>query len=150
MHSYWNIPGEARFQPFFPSLTFFFFPFSSFLYYTQSKHTLRSASCPDTASCAGFNSDLCFQSSTRWSVKDFQPCLQADSRRGQQLVRGAMRFLPRGSDREANGGNRCGKSAPPLHPACRSKAAKKQIWALFRCGGNNCLVLLMEKGCWSW
>lgn len=60
-------------------------------------------------------------------MKDFQPCLKADSQRGQQLVHRAMRFLPHGSEREVNGGNRCGKSLP----AYRSKAAKSRFGLFF-------------------
>lgn len=50
-------------------------------------------------------------------------CLQADSQRGQWLVHGAMHFLPHGSEREANGGNRCGKSPPPQAIAQKQQKA---------------------------
>lgn len=37
---------------------------------------------------------------------------------------------------------------PPA--ACLSEAAKSRFGLFFSCGGNDCLVLLMEKGCWFW
>lgn len=148
MHSNQNTAGEARFHCFsLPSLTSFLpFPF----FFTLPKvNTLCSGCCPDTASQAGFNSNPCFQSSTRWSVKDFQPCSQPDSQRGQWLVHREMCFLPCSSKREVDGGNRCGKYRPPSC-SLSLRSCKKQIWALFQCSGNDCSVLLMEKGCWFW
>lgn len=38
----------------------------------------------------------------------------------------------------------------PSPPSLSLKSSKEQIWALFQCGGNDCLILLTEKGCWSW
>lgn len=146
--SYQNTAGETRFHCFsFPSLTSLL-PFP-FFFATPKVNTLCSDCCPDTASQAGFNSNPCFQSSTRWSVKDFQPCSQAGSQRGQGLVHRAMCFLPCSSKWEGMEETDV-ENAPP-HPCSPSlRSCNKQIWALFRCGGNDCLVLLMEKGCWFW
>lgn len=140
---YQNTAGETRFHCFsFSSLTSIL-PFP-FFFATPKVNTLCSDCCPDTASQAGFNSNPCSQSSTRWSVKDFQPCSQAGSQRGQGLVHRAMCFLPCSSKWEGMEETDV-ENAPPTPAARLSEAAKSRFGLFF-----GVVVMTAQFCCWFW
>lgn len=148
MHSYWNTPREARFHCFsFPSLTSFL-PFP-FLFTIPKVNTLSAQTAALTQQVRlGLTAIHVFKAPPDEVWRTSSPARRLTPRGVSGWCMKQCVSCPAAANERWMEETDVENPPPPCSLSLRS--CKKQIWALFSCGGNDCLVLLMEKGCWFW